>query len=196
MKNNKAKTKFSKYHTIRQISKKNCKKVIEKIKQMWYYIIVKVNKHFINVEEEEETMCVNALDMSKYIINRCAQTGTPITNLKLQKILYFVWIDYYKATGEELFNDIFYAWKLGPVIPDIYKYYKKYGADEILEQQQVELPINTEAFINRIIDKYRILTAFDLVNLSHTSGSSWDIVFNGSGERYPISFDLIKSKCR
>ena len=34
-----------------------------------------------------------ALDVSRYVITQCSQAEKPISNLKLQKVLYFLWAD-------------------------------------------------------------------------------------------------------
>ena len=140
-----------------------------------------------------------ALNIAKYTINRCNAKNTPITNLQLQKILYFTWIDYYKETGQELFSDSFFAWKLGPVIPDVYYKYRLYGAEwlpgEIIGLVSFGEKVNN--ILNGIIDRYRGRTAYDLVETSHVFFGAWDVVFDdGAGERCPIPFSLIKQKCR
>lgn len=48
-------------------------------------------------------MAYCAADVAKYIISYCSANKSPVTNLKLQKMLYFVWIDYYTFTKAQLF---------------------------------------------------------------------------------------------
>ena len=63
----------------------------------------------------------SAMNIAQYIVNYAVQHGSPVSNLKLQKMLYYIWIDYYINTGNELFMDVnFCAWQLGPVVPDAY----------------------------------------------------------------------------
>ena len=68
-------------------------------------------------------MWYDALDVAKYIITRCYEQGNPISNLKLQKILYFLWADFYRETRRYLFFDDICAWQLGPVVPKVYYEY-------------------------------------------------------------------------
>ncbi len=58
--------------------------------------------------------------VADYTISYCTRAKKPISNLKLQKMLYFLWVDYYKKTKCELYLDDICAWKLGPVVPNVY----------------------------------------------------------------------------
>ena len=69
----------------------------------------------------------DAVSVAKYVINYCMKKAAPVTNLKLQKILYYLWIEFYKATGKPLFNNTIRAWPLGPVVPDVYDRFCAYG---------------------------------------------------------------------
>lgn len=48
---------------------------------------------------------MNAKQLSADIITYAAQCGFPVTNLKLQKTLYYLQGYYAKAYGESLFSD-------------------------------------------------------------------------------------------
>ena len=45
----------------------------------------------------------SALDLSRYIVSKCISDGHPITNLQLQKILYFIQRDYLEH-GKKAFS--------------------------------------------------------------------------------------------
>ena len=64
-----------------------------------------------------------ALNIAKYVVEVAYQQCKPISNLKLQGILYFLWNEYYKETGKYLFYENFYAWSIGPVVPEVYYFY-------------------------------------------------------------------------
>ena len=51
-----------------------------------------------------------ALDIAKWVISFCYNKEQPISNLQLQKILYFLWVDYFNRTDEHLFEDEIFAW--------------------------------------------------------------------------------------
>lgn len=62
-------------------------------------------------------MWYDAAEVAKFIITECFKSNIAISNLKLQKMLYFLWVDFFKKTGRRLFMDDFCAWQLGPVVP-------------------------------------------------------------------------------
>ena len=140
-------------------------------------------------------MAFKALDVAKYVVDYCTKQNKSISNLKLQKMLYFLWIDYYKITKEYLFEENIYAWPFGPVISDVYYEYCSYAGNPITKTYDDVVEIfNNEILleINNIIDKYINYTANQLVNISHKFGFPWDIVYNnGSGYKSIIPFDLI-----
>ena len=55
-------------------------------------------------------MSYSAVDVAKYIVTYSNRQNKPVSNLKLQKILYFTWIDYFKQTKSHLFEDHICAW--------------------------------------------------------------------------------------
>ncbi|MCC8071903.1 MAG: DUF4065 domain-containing protein, partial [Bacteroidales bacterium] len=66
--------------------------------------------------------------ISHYLIAKSDNAGDPITNKKLQKLLYYV-----KAWGlvffpnEGIIKDDFEAWIHGPVCPEVYRHFKGFG---------------------------------------------------------------------
>lgn len=68
------------------------------------------------------------LDICRYTINYCYENLNGISNLKLQKILYFIQIQFLKEYNRVCFNDNIEAWNFGPVILKAYKEYSMYGA--------------------------------------------------------------------
>ena len=79
-------------------------------------------------------MSFQVMDVAKYIINYCTEQGKPVSNLKLQKMLYYLWIDYYKNTSEYLFDEDICAWPFGPVVPSVYFEYCSYAGAPITKK--------------------------------------------------------------
>lgn len=61
-----------------------------------------------------------------------------ISNLKLQKLLYYAQGMHLALYGEPLFNDSIVAWQYGPVVEDVYQTYRTNGSDGIKEFSQPE----------------------------------------------------------
>ena len=69
----------------------------------------------------------SAMDIARYIVDKCTNDGCPISNLQLQKILYFIQRDYLKKDSQAYSEEI-QAWQFGPVVPDVYYRYCGFGA--------------------------------------------------------------------
>lgn len=142
-----------------------------------------------------EEMLYNANDVARYLVTQCYNKNYPISNLKLQKMLYFAWVDYYKETSAPLFFDNICAWQLGPVVPEVYYEYCSYGGRPICEISESTITKADSAILDNIIDKYINIPASTLVNMTHKHGTAWDIIFNGGyGNRDIIPFSLIKER--
>lgn len=115
---------------------------------------------------------VKALDVARYFISKSVP-GTPenITNLKLQKILYYAQGLYLVHVKKPLFEERIEAWVHGPVVPEVYHQFKQYGYNEIKKNPQnsnFSLP-NPEVkkFLDGIWDKYKKYTGKELENKTH-----------------------------
>jgi uncharacterized phage-associated protein len=101
-------------------------------------------------------MPYDALDIAFYFIKK-SSPGTPqnITNLKLQKILYYAQ-GFYHATSENnelLFKDQIQAWVHGPVVPNVYHYFKKYNYSEIDPKEYKDIKLNIDSKTAEFLDK-------------------------------------------
>jgi len=139
-------------------------------------------------------MTYKAINVAKFIVSYCYKANCPISNLKLQKLLYYAWIGYYKETQQPLYNDNICAWQLGPVIPEVYYEYCSFAGSPIMREYAPELAEKDVNVLSDIISRYMYITAGRLVTLTHKPGGPWDIVYqDGSGVRDVIPFSLIKS---
>ena len=76
-------------------------------------------------------MAYRVMDVARYVINVCNKNGYGITNLRLQKILYFIQVDFLTNLGKPCFDEDIEAWNFGPVIPEVYHEFKCYGNSKI-----------------------------------------------------------------
>lgn len=92
-----------------------------------------------------------------------------ITNLKLQKILYFVQAYYLAKLGKPLFSDKIEAWGYGPVIPTIYQKYKKNGSSPIISKEdKSSLSEEDKENVQKIWNTFGGYSASKLVDITHT----------------------------
>ena len=92
-----------------------------------------------------------------------------MTNLKLQKMLYYEQGFHLAYFGTPLFDDDIEAWQYGPVVPFVYNYFKKNGANGLVPDgnlyafsNQKEKELFDEVF--RVYGKY---SAIGLMNMTH-----------------------------
>lgn len=139
-------------------------------------------------------MTITALDLSRYLINKCTVESEPISNLQLQKILYYIQKDFLVNINRTAFFEDIEAWKFGPVVPEVYYHFCGFGAMKInrnYEQIQIGDPETSERVDSIVIEK-RSLNPWDLVQDTHKQGGAWDNIFaQGKGNRDIIPQDLI-----
>jgi uncharacterized phage-associated protein len=129
-----------------------------------------------------------ALAVANTFIQLAARDNAPISNMKLQKLVYFAQ-GFYAAfhNGAPLFNDEIQAWKYGPVIPELYHKFKIYFAGPIPpgHPYQVQEPLNANelAVVNWVYANLGRYTAVQLSDFSHAQGSPWHQIFTGTFER-------------
>ncbi len=137
----------------------------------------------------------NVLDIAQYIIRRCNEQNQPISNLRLQKILYFVQAEFLVSKGEPCFNERIEAWAFGPVVPEVYHRYKGYGAASIpfvTTSPFIRLLCEEDQnLIDRVIDETSKYSVTTLVDITHNQ-TPWINAYR-LGFNCPITNESIKS---
>lgn len=117
-----------------------------------------------------------------------AGLGDAMTNLRLQKILYFSQGWSLARNGKPLFDDAIEAWPYGPVVPAAYDMYKDSGRGELTAEMPSmsaftpeEIELLTDAFSE--LDQY---STSALVSMTHKANTPWSSA-RESGKRKPIS---------
>ncbi len=81
-----------------------------------------------------EVKRLTALDIANLIIvyvNQMSSRGSNLTPIKLQKILYYVYVDCLVNHNIKLFDTPIEKWKFGPVVSSVYHKFKSYGVTHI-----------------------------------------------------------------
>lgn len=135
----------------------------------------------------------NAHEIASYVINWCHRHKIPITNLKLQKLLYFIQGENCRIRHTRLISDDFYAWQLGPVIPKVYYEFAIYSSS-VLPKQQCSISFSSDELfiINQILLKYASKSTWDLVDISH-SQDPWKYNYQVFGDRSLIPYKSIEN---
>lgn len=114
----------------------------------------------------------DALTVARYIIDRSFRKKDPVSNLRLQKLLYFVQLESYRENNNPMFSDDIVAWQFGPVVPDVYYEYNVYaGTPILLEYKDLSVIEDSDKrIIDRVIDTMKDIPIWKLVDLTHKSG--------------------------
>lgn len=93
-----------------------------------------------------------------------------VSNLKLQKILYFIQAKFLVEKNTLCFSEKIEAWTFGPVIPEVHQQYKIFGNAHIPcvdVQDDFKISEQDKASIDNMIDKCAKFTASQLVEITH-----------------------------
>ena len=93
-----------------------------------------------------------------------------ISNLHLQKILYFMQLRSIQVCGRggRIIGEDFEAWRFGPVLRSAYYAFRYYGAERIYDRQRGGSALLDEhGYLRPLIEKTALARPFALVRLSH-----------------------------
>lgn len=134
----------------------------------------------------------SAHDVAVYIINWCNEQKITISNLKLQKLLYFVQGEASASYPHRLIDDDFYAWQLGPVVPNVYSNYAMYSSSHIPKQIIEKNILESEMLIiDTVLAKYARCSTWSLVEKTHNQ-DPWKYNYTLFGDRSLIPYQSIR----
>ena len=146
------------------------------------------------------------LDVAKFFIHLAQQQeeanrGDLVTNMRLQKLLYFAQGWHLARYGKPLFSAPLEAWTWGPVVPAVYHAYKSNGKQGLTCD-----PPRPDAFTPEEYDllldvarEYDNYSTAALVNMSHEANAPWantekaHRIDNGEIEKYFSSLSALPS---
>lgn len=129
-------------------------------------------------------------------INRIELTGK-----RLQKLLYLCQLFWYIDHEESaMITEDFEAWPNGPVIPQIYDYFKIYQDGDmspLLDLSNYKLNEEETRIINGVVDNTINISTEAIIDYTHRANGPWAQVYNSNQEEYSIiSKDNIKNYIR
>jgi uncharacterized phage-associated protein len=114
---------------------------------------------------------VTAHDVARYFVSQVdEEAGDSITNLKLQKLLYYAQGVYLALYDTVLFPEQIEAWTHGPVVPKVYRQYKQHGGEPI-PVEKVDLELYDEGLreiLNEVNDVFGQFSALKLRAMTHS----------------------------
>lgn len=115
---------------------------------------------------------VSAIIVADYFIDKAQKEGRPISNKKLQKLLYYSQAWHLALRNKKLFSEKIEAWVHGPAIRKIYVRFKEFGFNPITKEIDKSIikniPNAVKTFLDDVWSVYGKLDAPYLEALSHT----------------------------
>jgi uncharacterized phage-associated protein len=114
---------------------------------------------------------LTCFDVAEYFLSLADEdAGDLISNLKLQKLVYYAQGFHLAFYGKSLFNSDIEAWDHGPVVPELYHKYKQHGSGGIPLPTNVDFAKydeDTRALLDEIHEVFGQYSAWKLRNMTH-----------------------------
>ncbi len=121
-------------------------------------------------------------------INILPEDREGLSNLKIQKLIYFIEASFLVKFNRKLFSQNFEAWEYGPVIPSLYHLLKKFERKPIFYEEfkkngnykNIKSSLNKEelSFLEETFIRFNKFSSFELVTLSHIYGPWKEVAKN------------------
>jgi len=134
------------------------------------------------------------IDVAHKVIYACdAERGDIISNLKLQKMLYYLQGFFIAVFDRKLFKEPIEAWQYGPVVRNAYFHFKEFGSGAITlkgDETIIDLPSLESKLFNDVMSEYGQFSAVKLMHMTHEE-LPWKKTFDEKPEG-EITYDLLK----
>lgn len=149
-------------------------------------------------------MSLDARSVANYLLDRADARGMPLTNLALNKILYFCHAWHLARFEKPLLATRFEAWDHGPVVPSVYHQFKG-NKERPITNRAKRIDLNTGCdvtasanisddlaeFLESMLSFYGPRPGSLLRSMSHETGAPWDVVRESGGAGMFIPDSLI-----
>lgn len=158
-------------------------------------------------------MAYDSRAIGNLILVLARQRGLPISNGKLQKLLFLAHAIFLVTKGKSLVHSSFEAWHYGPVNREVYEAFKEHGGQAIPslakrrnpasgEMSEIEVPADIEVadVVSRVVSHYGSWEFSRLIDLTHAKNGPWDYVVTNASARanvgLRISDEVIRERYR
>jgi len=139
---------------------------------------------------------ITAREAAKYLLTLDnSGDGDFMSNLKLQKLLYYAQGVHLALHGTPLFPDPIEAWDHGPVCPEVYRAYKQFGGNALPPPpgfKPMSLPQRARNVLNEVHRVFGQFAAWRLREMTH-SEPPWKATFREGKRNVRIPTSVLKS---
>ncbi len=145
--------------------------------------------------------------IANFVLQIAASSRIKVSNLSLNKIVYFLHVGYLHEYGSPLVTAKIEAWDHGPVFRELYHQFKEFGRDNITKMAkkldistgkyadiEIHIAAHDKAFLTVNCNSFLRISAGKLVDMSHLEDGAWHRARYGNGRVNPgaeITDDLI-----
>ena len=131
--------------------------------------------------KKQTTTNLTCFDIADYFLSLTdEEAGDSISNLKLQKLVYYAQGFSLALHGKPLFSEAIEAWAHGPVVPELYQKYKSYGCRGIEKPKDIDFDKysnEVKDLLNDVWNVYGQYSAWRLRALAHEE-PPWQVAYN------------------
>jgi uncharacterized phage-associated protein len=131
--------------------------------------------------------------VANFLLDLTERRSLSLTQLALYKIIYFAHGWHLSSLETPLISQDFEAWKHGPVVKVLHDEFGRFGSrpitaraykfdifSRVRTQVEPHLAAVDKKFIASIFDAYHVYDAWKLSEMTHETGSPWDLLWNAS----------------
>lgn len=110
----------------------------------------------------------DAVQLAKKVVSLANDNNMYISNLQLQKVMYYIQGSFMKKFNYKAFDDEIECWPYGPVVKRIWSVFNVFGRNPIRRcQSDLKLSENEQQEILRILKSKLRMNVWDLVDQTH-----------------------------
>jgi len=128
---------------------------------------------------------IKPIDVANFFLSAMdEEAGDLISNLKMQKLVYYAQGIHLAMFGKKLFNEDIEAWEHGPVVPSLYHEFKKFGKGAIEPNfENFDINIFTkeqQEMLKEVYQTFGQFSAWVLRNMTHEEKPWVETTKNGT----------------
>jgi uncharacterized phage-associated protein len=116
----------------------------------------------------EKLESIGAKTVARWFVNHADRaSGEAITQLKLQKLVYYADAWFLANFDKPLIKEDFEAWAHGPVVPTLYAKYRSYGWNALPPETGVKVSEDLDGYLEAVFEEYGQYSAKKLEKMTH-----------------------------
>ena len=158
---------FEKHYDAEKVDDNNpFYEVIPKDELKAYFAQFVVGTSKSNENNASDKDCYEVYEICDYVLEYVSKKHGTINVFKLNSLLYIMQASYLHYYNKPLFDEDFEAWMSGPILPSVWKKYKKFGGCSIISGDfQYNIKEEVMAFLNDIIEMFGECSESSLSNM-------------------------------